>query len=137
MNRIVSLHGPRNEHVLQIIHMIQNFTKFNQSSSIKNRGTRFFFYLNEQFNFKKKIETLVCEKYVDLSSDSRHKSVSKTTLFPFLIAYIQLLATIVEAITTIRSHLSEKRDNEKAIRASFSAYRFLESHHLKDLRTVF
>ena len=136
MNRIVSLHGPRSEHVLQIIHMTQNFTKFNQSSSIKNRGTRFF-YLNEQFNFKKKIETLVCEKYVDLSSDSRHKSVSKTTLFPFLIAYIQLLATIVEAITTIRSHLSEKRDNEKAIRASFSAYRFLESHHLKDLRTVF
>lgn len=97
-----------------------------------------FFYLNEQFNFKKKIETyLVCEKYVDLSTDSRHKSVSKTILFLFLIAYIQLLATIVEAITTIRSHLSEKRDNEKAIRASFSAYRFLESHHLKDLRVVF
>ena len=73
---------------------------------------------------------------MDLSTDSRHKSVSKTTLFPFLIAYIQLLATIVEAITTIRSHLSEKRHNEKAIHASFSAYRFLESHHLKDLRTV-
>ena len=77
------------------------------------------FYLNEQFNFKKKVETLVCEKYVDLSTDSRHKSVSKTTLFPFLIAYIQLLATIVEAITTVRSHLSEKRDNEETIRASF------------------
>ena len=72
-----------------------------------------FSYLNEQFNFKKKIETLVCEKYVDLSTDSRHKSVSKTTLFPFLIAYIQLLATIVEAITTIRSHLSEKGIKKK------------------------
>ena len=95
------------------------------------------FYLNEQFNFKKKVETLVCEKYVDFSTDSRHKSVSKTTLFPFLIAYIQLLATIVEAITTVRSHLTEKRDNEETIRASFSAYRFLESRHLKDLRTVF
>ena len=95
------------------------------------------FYLNKQFNFKKKVETLVCEKYVDFSTDSRHKSVSKTTLFPFLIAYIQLLATIVEAITTVRSHLTEKRDNEKTIRASFSAYRLLESHHLKDLRTVF
>ena len=74
---------------------------------------------------------------MDLGTDSRRKSVSKTALFPLLIAYIQLLATMVEAITSIRSHLSEKRDNEKTICASFSAYRFLESHHLKDLRTVF